>query len=242
MRVAILIMACSALVTSCTSTPTERDTSKLSCDAPTSDFEAVRNAFFFAFPLYEMYRMRQRALSPPKAKVNQLRHRTTLSGPEDRYITTPNNDTLYSAAWLDLSDGPVRFSIPAMGARYHSVELMDMFSDAFAILRNETEETLSFEIVGPDSNEEGGPGETFVRSPTSDAWLVIRTHVRGNTDLIEAQRLQQAYTLTGSAKIKDKPVFEERVPSQPDGRKFLEVVNTGMARGPTPEEIGRAHV
>ena len=235
MRIAILVMVCSALITSCTSTGAGHDPSKMSCDVSTSDFEAARNSFFFAFPLYEMYRMRQRALSPPEAKVNQLRHRTTLSGPKDRYITTPNNDTLYSAAWLDFSDGPVRFSVPAMGARYHSVELMDMFSDAFAVLRNETEETLSFMIVGPDSDEEGGPGEMLVQSPTRDAWLVIRTHVMGSTDLIESQRLQQAYTLTGSAKIKDEPVFEERVPSQPDGRQFLKVVNTGLARGPAPK-------
>ena len=214
---------------------TDSDASNPICDAPTSDFEAARNAFFFAFPLYEMYRMRQRALSPPEAEVNQLRHRTTLSGPKDRYITTPNNDTLYSAAWLDFSDGPVRFSVPAMGARYHSVELMDMFSDAFAVHRNETEATLSSETVGPDSDDDGGPGVTLGQSPTRDAWLVVRTHVTGSADLSEAQRLQQAYTLTGRAKIENKPVFEERVPSQPDGRQFLDVVNTGLARGPAPK-------
>ena len=42
-------------------------------------------------------------------------------------ITTPNNDTLYSQAWIDLSSGPVRITVPPTGGRYFSLALMDMF-------------------------------------------------------------------------------------------------------------------
>ncbi|MFN3313116.1 MAG: DUF1254 domain-containing protein, partial [Hyphomonas sp.] len=157
-----MIIACAALVSSCSSLPAPDVETPGACKAPQSETEAARQAFFFAFPLYEMSRMRQRMLEAPGAEINRLRHRSTLSGPADRSITTPNNDTLYSAAWLDLSTGPVRFSIPAMGARYHSVELMDMFSDAFEILRNESAGTRHFLIVGPDWDGLAGPGESVV--------------------------------------------------------------------------------
>ena len=208
------------------------------CAAAESELEAARQAFFFAFPVYEMSRMRQRMLAAPGAEINSLRHRSTLSGPADRYITTPNNDTLYSAAWLDLSTGPVRFSIPAMGVRYHSVELMDMFSDAFEILRNESDDVRHFLIVGPDWEGQVGPDETVVRSPTRDAWLVARTYVDGAPDLIEAQRLQMAYTIGSTSHPPADQDFALKIPDQPDAAQFLNVVNTALARGPLPKVHG----
>lgn len=208
------------------------------CAAPESELESARQAFFFAFPVYEMSRMRQRMLAAPGAEINSLRHRSTLSGPADRYITTPNNDTLYSAAWLDLSAGPVLFSIPAMGARYHSVELMDIFSDAFEILRNESADVRHFLIVGPDWEGQAGPDETVVRSPTRDAWLVARTYVDGAPDLIEAQRLQMAYTIRSASHPPANQDFALKIPDKPDAVQFLSVVSTTLARGPLPQVHG----
>lgn len=235
MRISILIIACSALGSSCTGVPQADTAQQAVCEAPEPELEIARQAFFFAFPIYEMSRMRQRMLAAPGAEINSLRHRATLSGPGDRSITMPNNDTLYSAAWLDLSYGPVRFSIPAMGARYHSVELMDMFSDAFAILRNETTGTRQYLIVGPGWRGQAGPSETIVRSPTRDAWLVARTYVDGTSDLIEAQRLQIGYTLEPTSDLPADPDFAASIPDNPNGAVFLEIVNTALARGLVPE-------
>ncbi len=204
------------------------------CEAIASDSETAQRAFLFAFPLYEMWRTRKRMLSLPGAQINSLIHRRTLSQPADRSITTPNVDTLYSTAWLDLADGPVRFTIPAMGTRYHSVELMHAFSDAFAILRNEGSEARHFLIVGPDWEGTLIPGETVIRSPTRDAWLVARTFVDGSSDLAEAQRLQGEYTIAGSAYAVGET--EAAIPTRPNGRQFIAVVNAALTRGPLPAE------
>ncbi len=57
--------------------------------------------------------MRARHLQVSKAEalgapgVNHLYARTTLADAHGRDVTTPNNDTLYSSAWLDLAGGPV---------------------------------------------------------------------------------------------------------------------------------------
>lgn len=204
------------------------------CEAIRSELEAARGTFFFVFPLYEMWRTRQRMLSLPGAQINRLLHRTKLSKPADRSITMPNVDTLYSTAWLDLADGPVRFTIPDMKSRYHSVELMHAFSDAFAILRNESQDSRHFLLVGPEWGGIPRHDETVVRSPTRDAWLVARTLVEGADDLEEAQRLQGEYKIEGSAYALGEG--EAVIPARPNGSEFLEVINTALARGPLPAQ------
>lgn len=207
--------------------------SMANCEVAASEGEAARRAFFSVFPLYEMWRTRQQMLSRPGARINGLIHRRTLSQPADRSITMPNTDTLYSTAWLDLADGPVRLTMPAMASRYHSVQLMHAFSDVFAILRNEGSSARHFLIVGPHWNGIADPDETIVRSPTRDAWLVARTHVKGADDLAEAQRLQGEYMLAG----RDRAIgaIDEAIPARPNGSQFLAVVNTVLARGPLPQ-------
>jgi hypothetical protein len=51
-----------------------------------------------------MARARARTMGP---KANQFRHVRRLADHASRAVTTPNNDTLYSSAWLDLRAGPV---------------------------------------------------------------------------------------------------------------------------------------
>lgn len=201
------------------------------------EVEAAERAFRLALPLYEVWRTRQRMLSQPGMRTNRLLHRTTLSQPRDRSITMPNTDTLYSTAWLDLAGGPQRLTIPAMGSRYHSVELMHPFTDAFAILRNEEQrDTRDFLIVGPDWNGKARPQEIVIRSPTRDVWLVARTFVAGTSDLAQAQRLQGAYSLSGDKGADGGTTTEvgAPIPARPNGSQFVAIVNAALARGPIP--------
>lgn len=233
MRQGGITLTLAAFAASCTMPPVSG-----ACQLPALSGEHVsktvtaRQAFFFALPLYEMSRMRQRMLSLPGAAPNVLLHRSTLSRPSDRTITTPNIDTLYSTAWLDLAEGPVRLSIPAMDNRYHSVQLMDALSDTFAVLRNRGDGARTFLIVGPEWAGHAGPAETIVDSPTRDVWLVARTFVKGSHDLAWAQTLQAAYEI--ETKASDPIARDEsiEIPERPDGREFLTVVNASLARGP----------
>src|SRR6218665_2714441 len=72
-------------------------------------------------PLFEMMRMRETTTArrypvlgfagPDAASamrwVNQFTHTHRRLGPDDKEVVSPNNDTVYSNAWLDLSEGPV---------------------------------------------------------------------------------------------------------------------------------------
>ena len=229
-----MTIALAALASTGTGSTSPAAGNPTACEENDSQLDSLRKAFFFAFPLYEMTRMRQRMLSAPGAGPNRLLHRTALSRPSDRTITTPNTDTLYSAAWLDLSGGPVEFSIPPMGPRYHSIELMHSFTDAFAMLRNESDGARTFLIVGPHWDGQAPSSLTVIRSPTNDAWLVIRTFVQGPTDLTEAQRLQSSFALSATHRSTDAASARDIVPTKPVATEFLSVVNAALARGPLP--------
>ena len=77
--------------------------------APLTGVEQVRAAFTYALPVYEMMRSRHLQIEKVAAfgapGVNRLYARTTLADAKTREVTTPNNDTLYSSAWLDLAGG-----------------------------------------------------------------------------------------------------------------------------------------
>src|SRR3546814_4002319 len=89
------------------------------------------DALVYTLPIYEMIATRARALS--RAPQNLFLHSRALSDARSKSVTTPNNDTLYSSAWLDLRE-PVEILLPKVGSRYFSLALMDAYSNNFAVL------------------------------------------------------------------------------------------------------------
>ncbi|MDI1363814.1 MAG: DUF1254 domain-containing protein, partial [bacterium] len=82
------------------------------------DATAARDAYLYALPLIEMATARTRMLKAPGAAINRLNHNRALADHTSRQVTTPNNDTLYSIAFLDLTQGPATLTIPPTGGRY----------------------------------------------------------------------------------------------------------------------------
>ena len=74
------------------------------------------------------------------------RTRSHLSG------GAPNNDTLYSRAWVYLKDEPVILTVPAISDRYYSMEIADFMDDNFAYVGTRATGTKAgnYAIVGPD--------------------------------------------------------------------------------------------
>lgn len=158
--------------------------------------ELVRRAFLFAFPVQIMLRTRAAALAR-SGNLNRFNHRRTLSSAADRAVTTPNNDTLYSGAWLDLAGGPVQLTMPAARDRYHSAAILNLFTDNDAVLGTRSNGGAGGRILiaGPDWRGSAPRGTTLIRSRTSDAWLIVRVLVAGPADLDAARAVQSGFVL-----------------------------------------------
>ena len=49
-------------------------------------------------------------------------------------MVTPNNDTLYTNAWLDLSRGPLLLEVPDSLGRYYVLGLLDFYTNPFGYI------------------------------------------------------------------------------------------------------------
>lgn len=159
----------------------------------------ARDLWLYGLPIIEMATTRARHLAGG-LKLNTLQHTRTLADNTARTVTSPNNDTLYSIAWLDLTQGPVTFTVPATGDRYWSAAFMDMYSNNNAVLglRTTGGSGGQYTIVGPAQT---GAGPGVVRCATPHAWLLIRTLIDGPEDLPATHAVQNGFKLSGPAGV-----------------------------------------
>ncbi|PZN97400.1 MAG: phosphatidylserine decarboxylase [Alphaproteobacteria bacterium] len=202
----------------------------------TEEVAALRRAFHFAFPIYEIMRTRSVQLAQAKAAglpdaVNFILPRLKLADASSREVTTPNNDTLYGSLWLDLAAGPVVVTIPPGAGRYHSAALYSLTTDVTAILGSRTGgDGGRYAFVGPGYNGPVPAGTQTIRSTTNDAWLLVRVLVKGPDDLKAAAELLQGFDVgLDSGRATSVPTIAT-VPVAPDGKTFLAVVNEALAR------------
>lgn len=93
--------------------------------------------YIYGYPLVLMDATRQVGTNVPNAgenaaPINQLGQKRSF--PDDTFTTvvSPNADTLYSFAFLDLSKEPMVLSVPEMGNRYYLMEMLDAWTNVFA--------------------------------------------------------------------------------------------------------------
>lgn len=156
---------------------------------------AAREAWLYALPLIEIATTRARGQALGH-RMSAFAHVRTLANHRHRAVTTPNNDTLYSTAQLDLSAGPVTLTLPSSGERYFSLALMDAYSNNFAVLGTRTTgpEGLRVRLVGPG---EAAEGPRVLRAPTNHVWALARILVEGPHDMEAAQAVQNGLTIQG---------------------------------------------
>ena len=134
-----------------------------------------------------------------RAPFNQLHHTTELLGPEFTDVVRPNNDTMYSFAWLDLRAQPIVITVPKVENRYYSVQLVDMFTHNFGYIgtRATGGEAGSFVVAGPEwRGSQPSAAKGVFRSESGFAYCIIRTEARGPNDVDDVRRIQKGYSLT----------------------------------------------
>jgi len=176
--------------------------------AQTDPIEEARalteEAYIFSFPILDQYKMLfAMALYPEsgayEAPLNVLGHTTELLGPDYTLIVRPNNDTAYSAGWLDLRAEPMVLSVPAVPLdRYYSFQLIDLYTHNFAYVGSRVTgpDAGNYLIAGPGWTGEAPEDITAVISCETDfAMALARTAVFGPEDMPDVAAIQRQYAV-----------------------------------------------
>jgi hypothetical protein len=131
---------------------------------------------------------------------NRFRHYSRSATPADTDIVTPNNDTPYSWAWLDLRAEPMVLSLPAVPApRYYVNQWFDLHTHNFAYtgVRATGREAGTYLFAGPHWDGAVPEGITQVfRTETDFVGTLTRTQLFGPDDVAALQAVQAGYVLT----------------------------------------------
>jgi len=214
-------------------------------------YDLVKQAYIYAFPVYEMYRTRYNSVynpsNPERTDLNQFIHMRQLADHTTRFVTTPNNDTPYSMAWIDLLEEPIVLSVPDTDGRYFVMELLDFFTNNFANIGKRTTGTTAgnFVICGPDFTGDLPSDLPVYKSPTNTVWLIGRTLAKSESDMPEIHRIQNQYRLTAFSEWQEGTHVTKRRSSEipamirPEVEEmvnFFQVVNAGLTENAPPAE------
>jgi hypothetical protein len=140
---------------------------------------------------------------------NRFRHYARSATPADKDIVTPNNDTPYSWAWLDLRAEPMVLTLPAVPApRYYVNQWFDLYTHNFAYtgVRATGRDAGTYLFVGPRWKGPIPKGMTKVfRTETEFVGTLTRTQLTGADDVPALQALQAQYKLTPLSQYLGKP-------------------------------------
>ncbi len=208
--------------------------------------QLAEEAYIYAYPMLQNYKtmyfrsIAGRGGNPPRP-FNVFSHRSKLIGPEFTAIVGPNNDTLYSSAWLDLRREPMLISVPAIPrTRYYSFQFIDAFVHNFAYIGQRTTGTRAgnYLVYGPGQSPAEYPGiDKYFSSESDFVFLIGRTLVNGPDDIPNVLALQNQYQIIPLSRFAgtpspppveaiDFPVYEaDKVQSW----KFVEYINFLLA-------------
>ncbi|MCA1398943.1 DUF1254 domain-containing protein, partial [Bradyrhizobium sp. BRP56] len=132
-----------------------------------------------------------------KAPFNTLVNEARVYTYEDTAIVTPNSDTPYSFAWLDLRAEPIAISVPAVDPkRYYSLQLNDLNTYNFGYVgtRATGSDAGSYLVAGPRWTGTTPAGIKRVFRSTSDFCLALfRTQLFDPADIEAVKKIQAGY-------------------------------------------------
>jgi hypothetical protein len=168
--------------------------------------EAGVQAVVYGLPLVMMdltKRSFQNSPAPRGAPINQFLHVRAFPPASFKQVVRVNVDTLYSSAFLDLTEEPLVLSVPDTHGRYYLLPLFDAWTNVFATPGTRTmgNSAHSFLIAGPNWSGTAPAGMQVLRSPTNMAWLLGRTQTNGPEDYAAVHAVQDGYKLVPLSKF-----------------------------------------
>ena len=181
----MLILLSCGLTSACIAEPTDAD----------AVWELVSDAYIYAFPLVLTDATKTLSTNTDgsitgRAPINQINHAKKLADASFRTVVSPNVDTLYSQAWLDIGAEPVIYVLPEAD-RFCNVQLLDAWTNTAAVL----DKAGAYAIALPSWEGELPEGVTRVDVPTATVWTIARIVLSGNEDLPNVYAIQEQVRL-----------------------------------------------
>ena len=171
---------------------------------PTDARAIAKQAYLYAFAMLENYQTWYKQAVDFNAPeyvggFGKFRHYSKPFTPSNHDVVTPNNDTPYSWAWLDLRAEPYVLSVPAVPKdRYYVVQWIDLFTQNFAYVgvRSTGFDAGSYLIAGPTWHGAVPPGiRQAFQAETDIVGTLTRTALNGPEDVPNVQAIQSQYKL-----------------------------------------------
>ena len=162
----------------------------------------AKEAYVYGFPLVDNYRIQYGYFVDTKnpeykAPWNQIHNTPRVYTPADTAIQTPNSDTPYSFAGMDLRTEPMVLTVPPIEKqRYFSIQLIDAYTFNFDYIGSRTtgNEGGSYMVAGPNWKGETPRGVKKVfRSETEFVFAVYRTQLFKPDDIDNVKKVQAGY-------------------------------------------------
>ena len=163
------------------------------------------DAYVYFYPLVLMDLTRK--------QLTNVDQREAGKGPMNLFVSVPayppadfkgvvrsNFDTLYSLAWLDLTEEPLVVSVPDTEGRYYLLPMLDMWSDVFASPGWRTTGTKlgNFLVTPPGWSGSLPAGFTRIAATTPYVWIIGRTKTDGPADTMPCIKFKTATALRRS--------------------------------------------
>ncbi len=166
------------------------------------------DAYLYFYPLVTMDLTRLQftnvqAVNAFKGPMNVFVNVGAYPTAEMKTVVRPNFDTLYSSAWLDLTEEPIVVSVPSTDGRYYLLPMLDMWTDVFASpgWRTTGTEAQTFLVTPPGWTGTVPAGITQIKASTSYVWIIGRIKTDGPTDYEAVHKIQAGLTLMPLSQI-----------------------------------------
>lgn len=163
--------------------------------APESAWQLAAEAYVYALPLVLTDATRRVSTNTDgtkagRAPANQFNHATKLADASFRTVVTPNVDTVYSQAWLNILPEPVIYVMPEAD-RFFRMQVLDAWTNTAAVL----DRAGVYAFTLPGWKGKLPKGVTRVNVPTATVWLLGRIVLSGQDDLPNVKTIQQGMKL-----------------------------------------------
>ena len=162
------------------------------------------DAYIYFYPLITMDITRKQSTNIEAGKefgkgpMNMFINVPAYPPADFKGVVRSNFDTLYSVAWLDLTQEPMIVSAPDTDGRYYLLPMLDMWTDIFASPGWRTTGTQAADTLVTPSGWSGKvpDGLTQIPAPTPYVWIIGRTKTDGPADYDAVHKIQAGYKVT----------------------------------------------